>query len=78
MTRDQIAEDLMTLVVRIGNELPPLDDSTLPADIRAAEWAYIKGLASAEILRLRDRLVGLAAPQSLSELAENSGPSVRR
>jgi hypothetical protein len=34
MTRDQIAADLLDLVVRIGNELPA-DVHDLPADVRA-------------------------------------------
>jgi hypothetical protein len=78
MTREQIAADLMTLVLRIGNELPPLDDSELPADVRAAEWAYVKGIASHAILTLRDRLLGVAPETSLSQVTEKSGPSRRR
>jgi hypothetical protein len=78
MTRDQIAADLLDLVVRIGNELPA-DVHDLPADVRAAEWAYVKGLAGHEILQLRDRLLTLSAGASLAAVLEQSGgPSRRR
>jgi hypothetical protein len=50
MTRDQIARGLSMLAMRLANE-DPVPDGFMPA-----EWAYIKGVASGEILRLRDRL----------------------
>lgn len=40
MTRDQIAADLLELVVRIGNELPATTDKLAGVDgVREAEWA---------------------------------------
>jgi len=80
MTRDQIADDLLTLVLRIGNELPAREggiESALPRDVREAEWSYVKGLASHAILSLRDRLLGVAPETSLVDLATRSGPSRR-
>ena len=53
MTRDQIAHGLTLLVQRLANDgtIDMVPDGFLPH-----EWAYIKGLASGEILRLRDRV----------------------
>jgi hypothetical protein len=53
MTREQIIEGLTQLIVRLAI---PAD---IPPSYHPEEWAYIKGLASAEILRLRDRLVAI-------------------
>lgn len=58
MTREQIVADLDTLVLRIANELPPIEPARVGQDDRrAAEWAYVKGIACGEIMRLRDRLI---------------------
>jgi hypothetical protein len=53
MTREQIASALSVLVLQLANG----DDLTVPSNLQPHEWAYIKGVASAEILRLRDRIV---------------------
>ena len=63
MTREQIAADLLAIALRIANELPPQaspDNPTLPEDVRAAEWVYVKGIASHAILQLRERLMVIA------------------
>jgi hypothetical protein len=52
MTRDQILEGLSILVLQLAN------DADVPDGWQPHEWAYVKGIASGEILRLRDRLVG--------------------
>lgn len=51
MTREQIAEGLSVLALQLAN------DVHLPGGWTPHEWAYLKGLASGELLRLRDRLV---------------------
>jgi len=65
MTRDQIAEGLSILVLRLANSH---DVEIPPEGWQPHEWAYLKGLASGEILRLRDRLV----PRGTSETSERS------
>ena len=73
MTRDQIAADLLAIVLRIGNELPPepsTSDPDLPADVRLAEWSYVKGLASFAIMQLRDQL--LEPDRTLAEVARHA------
>jgi len=54
MTRERIAEGLMLLVMGLANPgtLPEPPDGWQPH-----EWAYVKGIASNEILRLRHLLV---------------------
>ena len=52
MTREQIALALEALVMRLANE-----ETEPPKGFLPHEWAYVKGIASGEILRLRDRLV---------------------
>lgn len=52
MTRARIAELLTLVVLEMGNHLPAPHD---PA-IGEAEWAYVKGIAAGEVLRLRNRL----------------------
>jgi len=54
MTKAQILDDLERLVLRIANELPA--EKATPSPVRDAEWAYVKGIASAEIMRLVDRI----------------------
>lgn len=75
MTREQMAADLLTLVIRIGNELPAEALEDVPDVVRQAEWAYVKGLASSAVLTLRDRLLSVEPTTSLSALLEHSGPS---
>lgn len=64
----------MVLVVRIGNELPAHQDKALPVDVREAEWAYVKGLAAGEILRLRDRLIAVVAAPTFELQRERDAP----
>ena len=52
MTRDQITEGLTVLAMQLAN------DADVPDGWEPEEWAYVKGIASGEILRLRDRLKG--------------------
>ena len=52
MTREQIAAGLELLALQLAN------DPAVPDGWTAHEWAYVKGIASGEMLRLRDRLVG--------------------
>lgn len=56
MTRERIAEGLALLALLMANGV----GYEPPDGWDAREWAYVKGIASGEILRLRDRLV--AAP----------------
>lgn len=58
MTRTQIAEGLSHIVLGLANNS---DLSMPPEDLSPHEWAYIKGIASGELLRLRDRLVQIGA-----------------
>jgi hypothetical protein len=51
MTRTEIVEGLDALVLILANGTPPPEGWTPQA------WAYLKGIASAELHRLRDRLV---------------------
>jgi hypothetical protein len=65
MTLEQIAEGLSLLVMRLANApITERPDGWAPHD-----WAYVKGVASGEILRLRDRLV---PRDTLSERSEKS------
>lgn len=59
MTREQIAQGLEMLAMQLANDAPEVQ--RLPHGWRPEEWAYVKGVASGEILRLRDRLVGVVA-----------------
>lgn len=52
----QIASALGELALVIGNDLKTPPPSTGLTD---AEWAYVKGIGSAAVLRLRDRLAPL-------------------
>ena len=54
MTIEKMADGLHELVQRLANNV---DTTTPPDDWTPAEWAYVKGLASAQILRLRDQLM---------------------
>lgn len=51
MTRDQIALGLSLLAMQLAN------DAEVPPGWTPHEWAYVKGVAAGEMLRLRDRLV---------------------
>jgi hypothetical protein len=53
MTRQRIIDglELLTQLLADGNS------DERPLGWEPHEWAYLKGIASAEILRLRDRLV---------------------
>jgi len=53
MTREQIAAGL-TVIVQV---LSQNEGDDVPDGWEPNEWAFIKGIASGEILRLRDRLV---------------------
>ena len=55
MTRQQIADGLECLAEQLAN------DRHVPEGWESHEWAYVKGVASGEILRLRDRLVAARA-----------------
>jgi hypothetical protein len=57
MTRERIAEGLSMLVLGLANPGTLMDP---PDDWTAHEWAYVKGLASGAILRLRDAIVVIA------------------
>ena len=59
MTRAEMAEGLSLLVMRLANESGEQGPPGPPNKWRPEEWAYIKGVASSEILRLRDRLVAI-------------------
>lgn len=52
MTRERIAEGLSLLVLHLAN-----GHAETPPNWEPHEWAYLKGLASGELLRLRDRIV---------------------
>lgn len=51
MTRKEIADGLEVLVQQLAN------DRDVPDGWTPHDWAYVKGVASAEILRLHDRLL---------------------
>jgi hypothetical protein len=53
LTLQQIARGLDELALVIGNDLKVPPPAT---GLTEAEWAYVKGIGSGEILRLRDRL----------------------
>jgi hypothetical protein len=54
MTIEMICDGLEALVQRLANNV----DTTEPPDGWMPEqWAYVKGLASGQIISLRDRLV---------------------
>jgi hypothetical protein len=62
MIRQEIVDGLSTLIARLVNELPaqpPFEEH---------EWMYVKGIASGELLRLRDRLA------QISDLGTVSNP----
>jgi hypothetical protein len=50
ITRDTIVEGLTILVLQLAN------DADVPDDWESHEWAYVKGIASATILRLQKDL----------------------
>lgn len=54
MTRARIAEGLNLLVLMLANAVPVMET---PPGWEPHEWAYVKGLASSEVLRLA-KLVG--------------------
>ncbi|MEP7304187.1 MAG: hypothetical protein ABJA98_01590 [Acidobacteriota bacterium] len=51
MTRQQMADGLEAVVDRLAN-----GQDEPPAGVSVHEWAYVKGIASAAILRLKDSL----------------------
>lgn len=53
VTRAQIADGLSVLVLRLANG----NADTTPDGWQPHEWAYVKGIAAGELIRLRDRLV---------------------
>lgn len=53
MTRERIADGLDLIVMVLANAGFIRD----PAGWTPEEWTYVKGLASGELLRLRDRIV---------------------
>lgn len=55
MTLQQIAVGLSLLLSELANS-----SDQAPPGFAPHEWAYIKGVASGEILRLRDRLAQTA------------------
>lgn len=57
MTREAMGALLETLVLRIANDLPyvAVANDPVPFRVREAEWAFVKGLASGELMRLRAR-----------------------
>jgi hypothetical protein len=59
MTRAQIAAGLEAMIDRLANA-----PDTPPAGLQAHEWAYVKGIASAEIMRLKERLEASGAKVS--------------
>lgn len=61
MTRDRIADGLLAIILQLAN------DRAVPDGWTPWEWAYVCGLASGELSRLRDRLVpeAPAAPRLL-------------
>lgn len=56
MTRERMADGLMILVLQLGNQHAG-DVMVPPPTWEPHEWAYLKGLATAELLRLRERLL---------------------
>lgn len=52
MTREKIVEGLSLLVLHLAN-----GHADPPPNWEEHEWAYLKGLACGELLRLRDRIV---------------------
>jgi hypothetical protein len=66
MTRDEIAGELMALVVEIGNTCGSVDGDP----VATARRAYIRGLAGHAILELRDRLLGVERGASARTLID--------
>jgi hypothetical protein len=64
MTREQIADGLMLIVLLLANGA-----AEPPTGWAAHDWAYMKGIASAELLRQRDRLV---PRETVSDRADES------
>jgi hypothetical protein len=54
MTVQQIADGLNVLVHRLANNM---DTTAPPEGFTLQEWMYVKGIASAAILRQRDRIL---------------------
>ncbi len=59
MTTTQIANGLELLVFRLANNQ---EIQTPPSGLEPHEWAYIKGVASAAIMRTRDALLDAGSP----------------
>jgi hypothetical protein len=70
MTRQKIAEGLSLLVMNLASGEDP---TYRPSDWEPYEWAYVKGIASGEILRLRARLCSTGNSPTSAGLAETHG-----
>ena len=64
MTRERMVALLELLVLEVANKLPAPSAADVgearvpgPSTVTDPEWAYVKGLASSEIIRLCARLV---------------------
>jgi hypothetical protein len=66
MTRDEIADGLMELVLEIANTVGDAGDDPL----HIARRAYIRGIGSHAILQLRDRVLELPAGASLLDISK--------
>lgn len=55
MNRARILELLDKLLLELAHDVPAPNITGEPP-ITAEEWMYVKGIASGELLRLRDRL----------------------
>ncbi len=73
VNRQSIVSGLELLVLRLANNQ---DTETPPSGFERHEWAYVKGIASAAILRTRDALLD-AGPSPPREDADVVSPSVK-
>jgi len=55
MTRDQIADGLLRVTLHLAN------GRDVPDGWSPDEWAYVKGIASAAIMQLHDRLIAIGS-----------------
>lgn len=61
MTFPTIVDALEAVVQVLANDLKVPPPAT---GLTEAEWAYVKGIASGEVMRLRDRLIQTARPEN--------------